>query len=283
MTDINTQEAIRQALEAFRERHPVQTMKINGVWWEYLLTGEGEHTVLFLHGMLGSADVWWQQIEALKENYRILAVTYPAISTLEGLTEGVWRLMAYYGIRQATIVGSSMGGYLAQYILTRYPELWTQVVLGNTFPPNDQIARETRWLRPVLPFLPEWFIKRQMRRHVEEVVYPTSGYSETVRVVLLEQLKRMRKADLLARYRCIVEPFSPPDLEALGVPTLIVESDNDPLIGLELRNLLRITYPGARVYTFHQAGHFPYLSHPQEYNQVLRSFLEGEERVNPPG
>ncbi len=270
------QEKIRQALERFREQHPVQTMKIDGAWWEYLLTGEGEETLVFLHGMLGSVDVWWQQILALEGTYRILAVTYPAVPTLEGLTEGVWRLMAYYGIEKAAVIGSSMGGYLAQYMLSRYSEKWTHVVLGNTFPPNDHIARETRWQRRLLPLLPEWLIKRQMRRHIEEVIYPSSGYSETVRWVLLEQLQRMRKEDLLARYRCIIEPFSPPQLGEQAPPVLIIESDNDPLIPPSLRNLLKSTYPTAGVYTFHEAGHFPYLSHSDEYTRVLQRFLAGE-------
>jgi pimeloyl-ACP methyl ester carboxylesterase len=43
-----------------------------------------------------------------------------------------------------------------------------------------------------------------------------------------------------------------------------------------LRENLRRAYPGAFVYTFQGAGHFPYLVVPEEYLRVLEEFLEGK-------
>jgi pimeloyl-ACP methyl ester carboxylesterase len=54
---------------------------------------------------------------------------------------------------------------------------------------------------------------------------------------------------------------------------MIVESANDPLISPALRQLLRRTYPSARVHTFGAVGHFPYVNEPQAYSAVLEEFL----------
>ena len=54
---------------------------------------------------------------------------------------------------------------------------------------------------------------------------------------------------------------------------MIIESDNDPLIEPALREALRETYSQAYVYTFHQAGHFPYLNQAKEYTEVLKNFF----------
>ena len=42
------------SLQDFREAHPVQKLEVNGVTWDYIAMGEGEETILFLHGMTGA-------------------------------------------------------------------------------------------------------------------------------------------------------------------------------------------------------------------------------------
>ena len=54
------------SLTKFRGAHPVRTLELHGVKWEYLSLGDGPETILFLHGMTGAYDIWWQQMEALQ-------------------------------------------------------------------------------------------------------------------------------------------------------------------------------------------------------------------------
>jgi len=54
------------SLESFRQNHPLQTAEVDGEDWEYVAFGDGEETILFLHGMTGAYDIWWQQMEALQ-------------------------------------------------------------------------------------------------------------------------------------------------------------------------------------------------------------------------
>ncbi len=57
-----------------------------------------------------------------------------------------------------------------------------------------------------------------------------------------------------------------------------IEADNDPLVPPVLRDLLRETYPSARVVTLQQVGHFPYLNEPVTCTQLVRSHILGEDR-----
>lgn len=262
-----------QAFQAFRSRHPTRQMVVDGKSWEYLVAGNprGE-AVLFLHGMSGAADIWWQQILALEETHRVIAVTYPAVDTLEGLEKSVLEILDREGVRQTNVVGTSLGGYLAQFLAARHPERVLRLVLGNTFPPNDILAEQNRTIGALLPFLPDWLVLRFMRQSVERSVYPASGYDAFTRAYLLEMnYGRVHKADVLARYRCVIQKFPTPDLP---MPVLIFESDNDPLLDEAVRAMLKDAYPVAEVYTFHAAGHFPYLNHATDYNRVLITFLE---------
>ncbi len=54
------------SLKAFRASYPTKTATVDSLDWEYLAVGNGPETIVFLHGMTGSYDIWWQQIEALQ-------------------------------------------------------------------------------------------------------------------------------------------------------------------------------------------------------------------------
>lgn len=263
-----------KAFQEFRARHPLRKLVTeDGQTWEYLVGGKRDgEVVLFLHGMSGAADIWWRQIEALQDEYRVIAVTYPPVDSLEEMEAGVLEILDREGVRRANVVGTSLGGYFAQFLASRHPERVLRVVLGNTFPPNDILAQENRTIGMLLPFLPDWVVLRFMRQSVERSIYPSSGYDAFTLAYLMEMnYGRVHKAHVLARYRCVMQKF---EVKELPTSVLIFESDNDPLINATLREQLKSTYPYAEVYTFQGAGHFPYLNRADEYNQQLIGFLE---------
>ena len=264
----------RQSLLDFREQHPEETLTVDGRDWPYIAFGEGPETVLFLHGMTGADDIWWQQMAALAPDYRVISMTYPAVDTLDGMSKGVLAVLDAEGVDKATIVGSSLGGYLAQYLMTVAPERFERAVFANTFPPNDLLAEKNGGLIKILPFLPNWLVMKTLRGSIENNVYPASGNSELVLAYMLEQVDgRMSKDQVIARAKVVIEPFDPPDPQALGIPVMIIEADNDPLVEQTLREQLKQTYPSARVETLHAVGHFPYLNEPDAYTDLLLSFI----------
>jgi maspardin len=263
-----------RSLRSFRAEYPVQRADAGGRIWEYRRLGAGTETVLFLHGMGGDASIWWQQLKALRDQFKLISVTYPEVSSLEELAEGIWAVMARERVDRVHVVGTSLGGYLAQYLATRRPHVVASVVLGNTFPPNDRIAADTRSQARWGPFLPGWIVLRFFDRAIQEELVPAAGGSELVRAYLQESAAGMTRRDFLGRYACVIERFEPPDLGGLGIPTLIIQSDNDPSVPPPLRAALIERYPTARVVTLSAAGHLPYLNRPWSYSEALTEHLE---------
>ena len=55
---------------------------------------------------------------------------------------------------------------------------------------------------------------------------------------------------------------------------LIIESDNDPLIGARARAELRARYPGAAVHRFAGAGHISAMVETDAYLAAVSAFLD---------
>ncbi|MFO7960955.1 MAG: alpha/beta hydrolase [Nitriliruptoraceae bacterium] len=262
------------SLEAFRATHPARQLTVQGRTWQYVALGDGPTTVVFLHGMSGAHDIWWQQLEALSSSHRTVAVSYPAVTTLSELAAGIIAILDTFGVDSATIVGSSLGGYLAQYLVQHHPERIDRAVFANTFPPNDQLRDAHRWRARIGRILPERLVAAAFRASNARKVVPASQGSPLVAAFLAEQAQLPGlKRRLLARYRTVVEPFTIRDHAPAGLPLLLLHSDNDPLLEPRLRAALLAAYPTARVHTFAEGGHFPYLDRPAEYTAVLRDFL----------
>ncbi|RMG49487.1 MAG: alpha/beta hydrolase [Acidobacteria bacterium] len=254
----------------------MKTLVVDGTQWSYIRLGGGSRNILFLHGLGGAYDIWWQQIEALKDRLGIVSVTYPPLSSLSALGRGLLGILDREQISRVHLVGSSLGGYLAQYLVAEAPQRIEKVILGNTFPPNDLIVNKTRVQGVLLPFMPRAMIMARFRGTVLTEIFPTSNFSQLVKAYLLEQsYGLMSKAQFIARYRCVIDRFTPPKLEDVGIDALIIESANDPLVVEELREKLKATYPTAAVHTFPDGGHFPYLSRPDEYTALIEAFLIG--------
>jgi pimeloyl-ACP methyl ester carboxylesterase len=260
-------------LQAFRAANPPSTLKVDDQNWEYLVVGDGPQTILFLHGMTGAYDIWWQQIQAFKDEYRVVSVTYPAVDTLEEMEKGVLAVLDKAEVKQFNLVGTSLGGYFAQYLVAHHPERIQKVVFANTFPPNDLIKEKNGTLGSLVPYLPTWLVMNVLRSSISSSIYPASGNDELTLAFLNEiSYGRMNKAQVAGRYSCVVEKFSAPDLSDGSIPVLIIQASNDPLVEATLRQQLLAAYPAAQVVTVDN-GHFSYLGTPDVYNQTLRIFL----------
>ena len=263
---------ISSSINQFRQI-PLKSIIKDGIQWDYLTIGQGEKTILFLHGMSGTYDIWWQEINHFKNDYKIITLTYPAVNSLKDMGEAVMEILDKENIKEIIVVGSSLGGYFTQYLVSTYPERIEKAVFGNTFPVNDLIKKENKSKEWLFRTAPEWLVMYVMRAGLNKDILPAANNSKLLEAFMVEQFSgRMSKKQFIARYECVIDSFD--KKETLDIPKLIIESDNDPLVKLPLREKLIKEYPEARVETLHHLGHFPYVNEPDKYNEILTVFFE---------
>jgi pimeloyl-ACP methyl ester carboxylesterase len=109
-------------LEEFRRRHRFRKVRAGGQTWGVIETkaAPGAPVLVMLPGTLGTAEIFWNQIAALTGRVRVVSVTYPAVGSILKLADGLAALFDQLSIAKASVVGSSLGGYLAQWFAARH-------------------------------------------------------------------------------------------------------------------------------------------------------------------
>jgi pimeloyl-ACP methyl ester carboxylesterase len=265
-----------QSLKEFKSR-ATKNIKVNGITWNYYAGGNGNKTIFFIHGMGGSYDLWWQQVVEFEKDYKVITYTLPeSINSLEKASEGILKILETENVDKFYAVGTSMGGYIAQYLVSTIPSRIEKAFFGNTFPPNNLIAKENATKSKIIPYLPEILISKFGEKKLNEEIVPEAKNSPLLKAFLMSL--PFNKQQFINRYYIVIDRFSifPDNYEIKRIPKLIVESDNDPLVQPELQREIKELYANAEVFTFHNEGHFPYINASSAYNKVLRNFLEKE-------
>ncbi len=111
---------------------PTQVTKVLGAKVRYSDSGKGRVVVL-IHGFLESLEVWFGNgfAQDLAKHYRVIAIDLPGhgksecvgyVHRMERMAAVVKGVMDEIGLRRYTVVGHSLGGYVALAFAEKYPE-----------------------------------------------------------------------------------------------------------------------------------------------------------------
>ena len=159
----------------------------------YETTGDGP-VLLLLHGFLENSHMWDGIVTLMRGKFTIVRIDLPGhgrsdifseIHSMEFMAEVVHELLVYLGISSISIIGHSMGGYVALAYLEKYPEMVRQFVLLNSTPyadtPEKIINRERALV--LIPENKELFIN----------VSISNLFAEDTREDFSEEIKNLQK------------------------------------------------------------------------------------------
>lgn len=257
--------------DRFAAAMPEQRITLNGRDWGYVDAGSGP-ALLLIPGTLGRCDIFWHQIEALKDRLRIVAVTYPATGGVADWAQDLVALMDQLGIEKATVLGSSLGGYLAQYIAGVAPDRVERLVAANTL--HSAIGIDQRMPYKLdLMAAPIDDLRAGFGMGLGAWKDAHPDQADLVDLLLMEVGGRILEPELRARLNALKTgpELPPPGLPAEKIVT--IEADDDPLIPPEMRAAVRARLSPSVAYRFLSGGHFPYVARPAEYTALLEQVM----------
>jgi pimeloyl-ACP methyl ester carboxylesterase len=230
------------------------------IW--YAAYGSGPPVIL-LHGGLGHSGNWGYQVPALVENgYRAIVIDSRGHGrstrdarpyTYELMASDVAAVMETLRVDRAGLVGWSDGACTAMILGATAPAR----VAGVFFFACNMDPSGTKEIQPS-PILGRCF-----GRHVKD--YARLSATPDQFEAFGDAVGLMQKT----------EPnYSAGDLARIGVPVVIVHSDNDEFIKREHAEYLARSIPNAELVNLHGVSHFAPLQRPEYFNGAMLAFLD---------
>lgn len=246
--------------------------------------GSGD-ALLFLHAFPFQAAMWDYQIEAFEATHRCLAVDMPGFggssppreddppASMQRWAALVAGVLDELGVEQATVVGCSMGGYLAMALLRHHPDRVAKLVLADTRALSDDGPGAAR------------------RTDTQNQIRSGSELESLAKSLVESQLSAgsMARTDLVSYVHALAEGATPegwiaaleamktrPDsmllLRQAQVPALVVVGELDRITPIADARSVRLLLKGELV-VIPNVGHLPNIEDPIAFNEALAGFL----------
>ncbi len=258
--------------DRFAAENPEERVVLNGREWGVVDTGGTGPVLLLIPGTLGRGDIFWQQIEALRGRSRILAVTYPATGGVAEWADDLALLFDKRGIDSAVVLGSSLGGYLAQYMAAAHAGRVARLIAANTLC-SVGLVRQVPPYNSDLDNGPIDVLRDGFGVGLRAWATTHPDQAELVELLLAEVGGRIPEPELRTRLNGIKRAPDLPAVEISPDRVVTVEAADDPLIPPFMRDEVRARLAPSVSYRFESGGHFPYAARPGLYIAMLEEQL----------
>jgi len=247
----------------------------------YRVTGKG-NPVMLVHGFGEDGTVWKNQLEFLKDKFRIIIPDLPGSgkselienSSIEDMAEVLHQIIHEEDIDHCVMIGHSMGGYITLAFAEMYWNHLTAFGLFHSSAYADSKEKITTRQKGI-EFINEHGAFAFLKTATPNLFSPlTKAENPGLIDKQINSLDNFSPAALVSYYEAMI---SRPDRTAIllqaTVPVLFIIGKYDnavpPEDSLQQCHLPEKSY----IHMLNRSGHMGMLEEPQQSNQILEKFL----------
>ncbi|MCZ2122388.1 MAG: alpha/beta hydrolase [Anaerolineales bacterium] len=243
---------------------------LDGSMVHYEALGRGRPTV-FLHGWVGSWRYWINAMQVASTAYRAYAVDLfgfgdsakdPLRYPLEKQADLINRFLEEMGIGKVALVGHGLGALVAMSFIKQWPKSVDRMMAISSPMDYDAINARLRTASPTE--LVDWLSAR-----TPESTSALADASKADPTAVSASIASFQANNLF------------PEIRNLGVPCLFVYGPNDPGIAAPSQEKADSLPLHMHLIQLENAGHFPMVDNPSQFNRLLTDFLALDSGVTP--
>src|SRR5215207_1894200 len=284
----SSSQAAREGLLSYRSA-PTRTITAGGLTYAYRELGpEGGIPVIFFVHLAANLDNWDPRIiDPIAREHHVIAFDNRGIGastgqvpdSVEAMADDAYTFIRALGFDKIDIFSFSLGGFVAQALVAKHPELVRKLILTGTGPAGgkdiDRVAGVTYLdiLRATLTRSdPKEFLffnrdalgKTAARAFVNRLKERTVDRDAPVALTAFQtQLAAIKKWGRSA----------PADLSNITQPTLIANGDNDRMVPSVLSEDLHRRISGSELIVYPDSGHGGIFQYHDQFAPVAVEFL----------
>ena len=253
--------------------------------WHYELSGRGE-PLIFIHGFGGSGRWWGQQKDFLEKDYQVLTVDLPghgqsswAQVGLREMASDIRSILNELNLGQLNVVASSFGGLVAIELYRLIPEQIGRISFVGAVPkfarsPSYPAGLEIDKIRTLsqqfegdyASVLDIFFRSLFTMKERESAAFK--------KVKELRQKEKLPQKEALTSFLDILEKADLRDrLSSIICPVQFITGSEDYICPVKVMEWVQEHMPNARLDFIDGCGHLPFLTEPEQYNELLENFF----------
>lgn len=271
-------------------------VQLENVRLHYKLYGEGNPSMILLHGFGASVFSWREVIGPLSEKFKVLAFDRPGFGltsrplgeellrfnpyTIQGQVELTVELMDHLGLDKVVLVGNSAGGLTAMAVALAHPERVVGLVMVDAaiYTNNeDSSLFKLLALTPQGKHLGPLLARTLLSRADDLLELAWYDPSKITPEMVAGYEKPLRSDDwdkALWELTLARDEFDTEQLKRMDIPTLVLSGDSDKIVPVEEARRLARELPNASLYIFDRTGHLPQEENPREFLRVVTTFIQ---------
>ncbi|WAI88301.1 3-oxoadipate enol-lactonase 2 [Psychrobacter sp. SC65A.3] len=241
--------------------------------------------MVFAHGLLWNTRMFDKQVEYFKAGYRCIAFDFRGQGQseitksgydMETLTEDTLALLDALDIQQCHFLGLSMGGFVAQRIALKRPELLLSLTLLETSADPEDPKNVPQYRKLIKAI--RWLGMKRVSQKVMPIMFGSSFLADKLRKAdrreWLSMLQSNRKGGVIKATTGVIERSATYDqLSDIKTPTLIIVGDEDVATPYAKAERMHFAIAGSKLVVIKGAGHTATVEEPEQVNKAINKFL----------
>lgn len=242
--------------------------------------------LLFAHGLLWGTHLYDKQVEHFKSSYRCISFDFRGQGKsevtksgydMDSLAEDAIALLEALEISKCHLVGLSMGGYVAQRVALKRPDLLHSLILLDTGAEAENPEKKADYKKMLRAI--HWLGIKRISKKVMPIMFGETFLNDKSRKqeykTWLEHLRQNNKKGAMRATAGVIERDGVLSrLPEINLPTLIVVGDEDKPTPYEEAQKMHFAIKGSKLAVIKQAGHSTPVEQPEQLNQVMSTFLK---------
>ncbi|RDI36917.1 alpha/beta fold hydrolase [Falsibacillus pallidus] len=272
-------------MDAVNEKH----ITVNGIelFYEEYTNPTAKHTLVLLHGFLSSTFSYRRLIPLLRKDFQVISVDLPPFGksgktpsfmySYKNIAHTVLHFIEMMNWPSVHVIGHSMGGQIALYMMKLRPDLIKKGILLC----SSGYHKRLKWpliLSSYLPFfhyyVKFWLAKSGVRKNIENVVHNTALIDDDMMYgylrpflndeifIALTRMIRDREGDLTTKM-----------LNEIDTPCLLIWGQYDKVVPLSIGEKLTQDLPKSKLIVLEETGHLVPEEKPEEVKKYIDEFI----------
>lgn len=261
------------------------SINVNNLVVSYTDEGKnGAPAIIFIHGFPFNKTMWNKQVEALRDNYRVVVYDIRGHGnsnsgngdfSIELFVKDLISLMDGLKIDKTMLCGLSMGGYIALNAIENYPGRFNALILCDTHCIADTPEAKEKRMKAI-----ENIRKNGAEKYADELIKnlfaPESFTARKEEVAAIREMivktSEQSLCNTLLALSARKETCS--KLPEIMVPVLIMAGEKDIITPPAAAQSMHEKTKNSLLKIIEHAGHLSNMENPDQFNEHLKKFVE---------